>query len=139
MRSPCRTRSLPAPIRVPPDQSGAAAAARDRARSGSTTASARVERVIEEAGEKLDVIIGTPDNGEMLDGTSYDGKTEIALFPGDLPPDPQSLFEDGQPIGLKFLRFLPPKKLERDAGGNAVLPHIRLDRALDYLIGDWLR
>ena len=33
----------------------------------------------------LDVIIGTPEPGEMLDGTTYDGKTEIALFPGDLP------------------------------------------------------
>jgi predicted YcjX-like family ATPase len=97
------------------------------------------EGQITEGGEKLEVIIGTPEPGETLDGQTYDGKTEIALFPGDLPADPESLFEDGKPIGLKFLRFLPPRKLERDAGGNPVLPHIRLDRALDYLIGDWLR
>ena len=94
---------------------------------------------IDEAGEKLDVIIGTPQAGEKLDGTTYDGTNEIALFPGDLPSDPESLLEDGKPIGLRFLRFRPPRKLDRDAGGNAVLPHIRLDRALDYLIGDWLR
>jgi uncharacterized protein len=97
------------------------------------------EGQISESGEKLDVIIGTPMPGETLDGMTYDGKTEIALFPGDLPNDPQSLLEDGERVALKFLRFTPPRRLERDAGGNPVLPHIRLDRALDYLIGDWLR
>jgi predicted YcjX-like family ATPase len=97
------------------------------------------EGQIEQDRHKLDVIIGTPASGETLDGTTSDGKTEIALFPGDLPPDPESLFEDGQPLGLKFLRFQPPRKLERDAGGSPMLPHIRLDRALDYLIGDWLK
>ena len=35
--------------------------------------------------QDLDVIIGTPEPGETLDGITYDGKTEIALFPGDLP------------------------------------------------------
>ena len=42
-------------------------------------------------------------------------------------------------IDLNFLRFLPPQKLERNAEGAPVLPHIRFDRALDFLIGDWLR
>jgi predicted YcjX-like family ATPase len=97
------------------------------------------EGQITEGSDMLDVIIGTPEPGETLEGAAYDGKSEIALFPGDLPADPESLFEDGKPVGLKFLRFLPPKKLERDAGGNPMLPHIRLDRALDYLIGDWLK
>lgn len=97
------------------------------------------EGQIEEGGDTLDVIIGTPEKGETLDGVSYDGKTEIALFPGDLPPNAEALFEGGEALALKFLRFAPPRKLERDAGGNPMLPHIRLDRALDYLIGDWLR
>ncbi|HQZ12096.1 MAG TPA: YcjX family protein [Devosia sp.] len=96
------------------------------------------EGQIDEGRDKLDVIIGTPAAGETLDGMTYDGKTEIALFPGDLPANPESLFEDGQPLGLKFLRFLPPRKLEHDASGTPMLPHIRLDRAIDYLIGDWL-
>ena len=87
----------------------------------------------------LDVIIGTPEPGETLDGTAYDGKTEIALFPGDLPEHPDSVLEDGAPVELKFLRFLPPQKLERNAEGAPVLPHIRFDRALDYLLGDRLR
>src|SRR3569832_139336 len=108
--------------------------------------------------QDLDVIIGTPEPGETLDGVTYDGKTEIALFPGDLPESPDSVFEAGTPGGwpnepssgsdgqsegkkvdLKFLRFLPPQKLDRNADGAPVLPHIRFDRALDYLIGDKLR
>jgi hypothetical protein len=96
------------------------------------------EGTIEEAGHILPTIIGTPMAGEELDGTRYDGKTEIALFPGDLPERPDSLFEDGTPVALNFLRFTPPRKLDRNANGDLVLPHIRFDRALDYLIGDWL-
>ncbi|WDR05405.1 YcjX family protein [Devosia rhodophyticola] len=91
-----------------------------------------------EAGEVLPTIVGTPMPGEVLDGTSYDGNTEIALFPGDLPEHPDSLFEDSTPVSLNFLRFVPPQKLDRNAGGDMVLPHIRFDRALDFLIGDKL-
>lgn len=97
------------------------------------------ESVIEEGGGRHEVIVGTPEKGEVLDGVTYDGKTEIALFPGDLPEHPDSLFEDGRPVALNFLRFEPPQRLEKNAEGNVVLPHIRFDRALDYLIGDWLR
>lgn len=97
------------------------------------------EGTIDEAGDTLPTIIGTPIKGEMLDGTVYDGQTEIALFPGDLPERPDSLFEDGTPVSLNFLRFAPPQQLDRNADGEVVLPHIRFDRALDYLIGDWLK
>ena len=96
------------------------------------------EGSIVEDGETLPTIIGTPIAGEQLDGVTYDGKTEIALFPGDLPERPDSLFEDGSPVSLNFLRFTPPQKLDRNANGDVVLPHIRFDRALDYLLGDWL-
>ena len=96
------------------------------------------EGTISEGGETLPTIIGTPMQGETLDGMSYDGKTEIALFPGDLPEHPDSLFENGTPVALNFLRFTPPQKLDRNANGDVVLPHIRFDRALDYLLGDWL-
>ncbi|MDF2983478.1 MAG: YcjX family protein [Devosia sp.] len=97
------------------------------------------ESVIEEGGDKHEVIVGTPQAGEVLDGKTYDGRTEIALFPGDLPEHPDALFEDGRPVALNFLRFQPPQRLEKNAEGDVVLPHIRFDRALDYLIGDWLR
>ena len=97
------------------------------------------EGTIHENGEQLPTIIGTPIEGEMLGGTPYDGKSEIALFPGDLPERPDSLFEGGSPVSLNFLRFAPPRELDHNADGDVVLPHIRFDRALDYLIGDWLK
>jgi predicted YcjX-like family ATPase len=96
------------------------------------------EGTIRENGDPLPTLVGTPLKGEVLDGATYDGKTEIALFPGDLPERPDSLFENGNPVALNFLRFAPPQRLERNTAGDAVLPHIRLDRALDYLIGDWM-
>jgi predicted YcjX-like family ATPase len=96
------------------------------------------EGTITEGGETLPTLIGTPVAGEQLGGVTYDGRTEIALFPGDLPERPDSLFEDGSPVALNFLRFTPPHNLERNAHGDVVLPHIRFDRALEFLVGDWL-
>jgi predicted YcjX-like family ATPase len=90
-------------------------------------------------GETLPSIIGTPLAGETVDGRVFDGNTEIAMFPGDLPRDPESVFEPGAaPANVRFVRFRPPK-LERTAEGLALsLPHIRLDRALEFLLGDAL-
>ncbi|MDR3471938.1 MAG: YcjX family protein [Devosia sp.] len=97
------------------------------------------EGAIEEKGRPVHVIIGTPTPGETLGSTTYDGTSEIALFPGDLPEDPESVLQADGRVRLSFLRFEPPQKLERNAEGAFVLPHIRFDRALDFLIGDWLR
>jgi predicted YcjX-like family ATPase len=105
---------------------------------------ARVRR----AWEDLPSIIGTPAEGECAGGATFDGKTEVATFPGDLPDDPESLFRpDSTFRGLsstsldntdyRFLRFRPPP-LERGKDGEPALPHIRLDRALQFLIGDKL-
>ena len=46
---------------------------------------------------------------------------------------------DGETVTpLRFVRFRPPR-LERTAEGATLsLPHIRLDRALQFLIGDYL-
>ena len=102
------------------------------------------EGTVTRGGERLPSIIGTPLPGETVDGRRFDGQTEIAVFPGDLPNDPHSIFADGQKKAtgsatpLRFVRFRPPK-LERTAEGlNLSLPHIRLDRALEFLIGDRL-
>jgi predicted YcjX-like family ATPase len=103
----------------------------------SSVALAAIRATREGRAKDLDVIIGTPEAGEHLDGTTYDGMTEVALFPGDLPADPQQAFEAGG-VDLNFLRFMPPRKLERNAEGAAILPHIRFDRALDFLLGDRL-
>jgi len=104
------------------------------------------EGTIVENGDRLPGIIGTPLAGEKLGRRTFDGETEIALFPGDLPDDIETLFRsvdsgDGKPVAVQpvqFMRFRPPA-LERTAEGLTLsLPHIRLDRALDYLIGDRL-
>ncbi len=65
-------------------------------------------------------------------------KPKSPCFPATYPTVRISLFENGQPVALNFLRFTSPQKLETNADGEAVLPHIRFDRALDYLIGDWM-
>ena len=97
------------------------------------------EASVTKAGETLPTIIGTPLPGETVDGKTFDGRTEIAWFPGDLPDDPESVFEDGADTPeVRFARFRPPK-LERTAEGLTLsLPHIRLDRALEFLLGDRL-
>jgi uncharacterized protein len=107
------------------------------------------EVTVKRGGEKLPAIAGVPMAGERVAGDIYDGETEIALFPGDLPDDPEAIFELPGPVderrlveealALRFLRFRPPR-LERTAEGVSLsLPHIRLDQTLQYLIGDKLR
>jgi predicted YcjX-like family ATPase len=97
------------------------------------------EATVTRSGESLPTIIGTPFPGETVDGQTFDGKTETAWFPGDLPSDPESVFQpDSKGLAVRFARFRPPK-LERTAEGLTLsLPHIRLDRALEFLFGDKL-
>ncbi len=109
------------------------------------TREARVQR----GRDKLPSILGTPAADETADGEPFDGNTEVATFPGDLPSDPEELFRgEGAFRGLsstttekadfRFLRFRPPQ-LESDGPDGPLLPHIRLDRALQFLIGDKLQ
>jgi predicted YcjX-like family ATPase len=105
------------------------------------------EGTVKQGRETLPVIIGTPLAGETIGGETFDGETETAIFPGDLPADPERAFREpvGQPSSgkpgeppIRFVRFRPPK-LEKTAEGVTLsLPHIRLDRALQFLIGDRL-
>jgi predicted YcjX-like family ATPase len=99
------------------------------------------EGTVLRGGQRLPSIIGTPLKGEVVNGEVFDGSTEIALFPGDLPADPEALLEEmnSSDPALRFVRFRPPP-LERTAEGLLLsLPHIRLDRALEFLIGDRLQ
>ena len=80
---------------------------------------------------------------------AFDGMTEVAVFPGELPGDPDALFAPGvapfrglaaasaEEADFRFVRFRPPP-LESTGDGAPALPHIRLDRALQFLIGDRL-
>lgn len=96
-------------------------------------------------GETLACIVGVPLPGEKIDGRVFDGKAEAAIFPGDLPDDPQQALADLAPGGadasdMTVVRFRPPRLPLAPADGRATaLPHIRLDRALDFLIGDKFR
>jgi len=105
------------------------------------------EATVARGRDRLPSILGTPACGEVSNGETFDGETEVATFPGDLPADPQQLFEgtfrglSSTPSGntdFRFLRFRPPR-LERAGDEAPVLPHIRLDRALQFLIGDRLQ
>jgi uncharacterized protein len=106
------------------------------------------EAMVARGRDKLPSILGTPTPGEVANGEPFDGNTEVATFPGDLPDDTEALFQGNRAFrGLasaaaeksdfRFLRFRPPL-LERDGAEEPSLPHIRLDRALQFLIGDRL-
>jgi predicted YcjX-like family ATPase len=70
---------------------------------------------------------------------------EAALHPGDLPDDPERVLAEavpGAPRGrgwlggdLRVMTFAPPPPGGRPGDGP---PHLRLDRALEFLIGDRL-
>jgi len=108
------------------------------------------EAEVKRGGDELPAIVGVPAAGEQAAGQIFDGEREIALFPGDLPADPERVFALG-PDGFKgiagaahedaafrFLRFRPPRMVQA-MDGLPSLPHIRLDRALEFLIGDRLQ
>ena len=107
------------------------------------------EAMVARGRDRLPSILGTPLPGETAGGETFDGNTEVATFPGDLPADPDALFDgEGAFRGLssagaeksdfRFMRFRPPP-LERDGENAPALPHIRLDRSLQFLIGDRLQ
>lgn len=90
--------------------------------------------------ETYNVIFGTPMLGESVDGKVFDGATEVGVFPGDLPIDPAlALAPDAARAGDQaFVRFSPPNLATMPGATGPALPHIRLDRAIDFLIGDKL-
>lgn len=88
--------------------------------------------------QRLPCIVGVPLAGERLGRQVFDGSAETAVFPGDLPSDPALLKSGTLPAPVYFPRFRPPR-LKFDASGDETsLPHIRLDRAMEFLLGDWL-
>ncbi|MCB4770259.1 YcjX family protein [Ancylobacter sp. Lp-2] len=95
----------------------------------------------------MPAIIGVPEAGQH-GADAFDGLAEAAVFPGDLPDNPAALFDptlgfrglsDAEGGDFRFLRFRPPLVMRNAEGVPLALPHIRLDRALDFLLGDRLR
>jgi predicted YcjX-like family ATPase len=108
------------------------------------------EAQVQRGRDKLPSILGTPDTGEIANGEVFDGTTEVATFPGDLPANAEELFSGAdafrglakasdEKTDFRFLRFRPPQIESVAAGNDPALPHIRLDRALQFLIGDRLQ
>ena len=102
--------------------------------------------VRQKTGPELPVIIGVPMPGERIGTETFDGRREAAVFPGDLPEDAAAAIARGrsEPAGpgaatndVRFVRFRPPR-LVPSAAEPVVAPHIRLDRAIEFLIGDRL-
>jgi len=100
------------------------------------------EAQAKEGPDLLSCIAGVPLPGESLAGAVFDGTREAVIFPGDLPADPRLALDratKAPPGSARFVRFRPPRLLPPTGGGESpAAPHIRLDRALDFLIGDWL-
>jgi len=78
---------------------------------------------------------------DCVRGTGADGK-EIAMHPGDLPDDPAHLLAPARQGAAKWLdaefntvQFAPPVLTRKRGDG---LPHIRMDKAVQFLIGDRL-
>lgn len=94
-------------------------------------------------GETLPCIFGHPLAGEKIDGKTFDGTQEYGIFPGDLPKDLDALKSLSRKQALenqiKVVRFRPPDRPRNDTDRPATLPHIRLDRVLNYLLGDRLK
>jgi predicted YcjX-like family ATPase len=93
---------------------------------------ATVEQTVQRDGRSIDVVRGRAlDTGE-----------DIALYPGALPEDPAAILVPARQgaggwldAAYSVTRFAPPRL--RLAPGEGP-PHIRLDRAAEFLIGDRL-
>ena len=91
------------------------------------------EATVTQKGEQLACIVGVPQSGEEIAGTSFDGEKEAAIFPGDLPEDAKAALDGSLEGQLKFIRFRPPIL---PILKEKTFPHVRLDRTIEFLIGD---
>ena len=88
------------------------------------------EAKVKQKNEELACIAGVPQRGEKIGSTTFDGETEAAIFPGDLPANSLDALDGTLQGKLKFVRFRPPPLKD------SAFPHIRLDRSLEFLLGD---
>lgn len=95
------------------------------------------EATVRHDGEDLPCIAGIPEAGEVIAKQTFDGTAEAAIFPGDLPDDAASAFDGSLTGALHFVRFRPPEAAPAKAlQQHGSFPHIRLDRSLEFLLGD---
>ncbi|HUC69590.1 MAG TPA: YcjX family protein [Stellaceae bacterium] len=101
----------------------------ERARSRAAVAAIASIRCTEDGadeidGRKVDVVIGLPQGGDR----------RIHFFPGIVPVTPPPTGFWGERF-TEIPLFQPPRLQHRDPQG---IPHINLDKALDFLLGDVL-
>ncbi|RZW03107.1 MAG: YcjX family protein [Rhodobacteraceae bacterium] len=121
------TEALLADAKTRADFAGAQSAAMSIAALRATT-----EDRVEREGRKLDVV-----RGHLLDGK------RAAFYPGRLPDDPSRLLNPARQgaeawldADYQIMSFAPQPVTLKPGDGP---PHIRLDRAAEFLIGDRLR
>ena len=91
---------------------------------------ATVEQSVEHEGAALDVV-----RGRLLQEDGTPGR-QAAFHPGELPQDPSAVLQEGDWLkDWSLMRFAPAPLTLRPGDGP---PHIRLDRAAEFLIGDRL-
>ena len=88
------------------------------------------EAKVKQKNEELACIVGIPEAGETIAGIAFDGTKEAAIFPGDLPQDAARALDGSLTGKLHYVRFRPPHLKEN------TFPHIRLDRTIEFLMGD---
>ncbi len=94
---------------------------------------------IKQGREDLPAIAGVPEAAERVGDEVFDGIAEAAIFPGELPERPEAIFDPkAQSWQVRAPRFRPPLVLPDAGGRSQPPPQIRLDRALEFLIGDRL-
>ena len=91
------------------------------------------EAKVTSKGEDLPCIAGIPEAGEKIGEANFDGSREAAIFPGDLPDNPDAALNGQMEGKIRFTRFRPPVQI------GQTFPHIRLDRTIEFLLGDRLQ
>jgi uncharacterized protein len=100
------------------------------------------EADVTRSNEPLPCVVGTPLPGEQVAGRTFDGRETAAIFTGDLPAakgGSGGATAVAAARDVKVIRFRPPRIAPAlGSGAPSAWPHIRLDRALDFLVGDRL-
>ena len=102
------------------------------ARRGIRFEGAQVDTMAIAALKSTETVMTEHDGKQLrcIRGIPVDRDRETVLYPGDIP-EAQDVF--ARPYS--FMRFRPPPGTGADGRG---LPHIRLDQALQFLLGDYL-
>ena len=75
------------------------------------------ETTVREGRETFRAVAGVPEAGERVGDEIFDGETEAAIFPGELPETASAVFEGAVPPGSLRFPALPAAETSRRCGG----------------------